>query len=72
MTSHLVTGAYLDAGQAKGLYHYLYLILDIFSRKIVGWGIYEDESAQKNAAKLIRRTHLRESVRDNPLKGLQP
>jgi len=64
MTSHLVTGAYLDAGQVKGLCHYLYLILDIFSRKIVGWGIYEDELAQ-NAAKLIRRTHLRESSRQS-------
>ena len=27
-----------------GIYFYLYLFLDIFSRKIVGWQIYETES----------------------------
>ncbi len=53
-------------GPAKGIYYYLYLILDIYSRKIVGWEIHEDESAQ-NAAKLIRKAHLREEVQDKPL-----
>ncbi len=53
-------------GPAKGVYFYLYLILDVFSRKIVGWEIHEEESAE-NAAKLIRRTHLREEVHGQPL-----
>ncbi len=53
-------------GPAKGIYYYLYLILDIYSRKIVGWESHEDESAQ-NAAKLIRKAHLREEVQDKPL-----
>ena len=29
----------------RGTGHYLYLIVDIFSRKIVGWEIHERESA---------------------------
>jgi len=33
-------------GPAKGLFFYLYLIIDIFSRKIVGWEVYESESAE--------------------------
>lgn len=53
-------------GPVKGLHFYLYLILDIFSRKIVGWEIHDVESAG-NASTLIRKTHLKESVRDNPL-----
>ena len=53
-------------GPAKGLHFYLYLILDIFSRKIVGWEIHDEESAD-NASTLIRKTHLKESIRDNPL-----
>ena len=51
---------------AKGLHFYLYLILDVFSRKIVGWEIHDEESAA-HAATLIRRTHLREDIRDKPL-----
>jgi putative transposase len=40
--------------------------MDIFSRKIVGWEIHDEESAA-HAATLIRRTHLREGIRDKPL-----
>lgn len=36
----------------KGRFYYLYVIMDIFSRKIVAWAVYEEESAQ-HAAKLI-------------------
>lgn len=36
----------------KGLYYYLYLIMDVFSRKIVGWSVEEVESAN-HAAHLI-------------------
>lgn len=53
-------------GPAKGFHFYLYLILDVFSRKIVGWEIHKEESAV-HAAKLIRRTHLREYMTDKPL-----
>ena len=54
------------ATTVKGLYFYLYLILDVFSRKIVGWEIYVEESAD-HAAKTVHKAHLRENVGGNPL-----
>lgn len=33
----------------KGLFLYLYLFLDVFSRKIVGWQVYETESSEQAA-----------------------
>lgn len=45
----------------KGLFFYLYLIMDVFSRKIVGWEVYETESADQ-ASILFRKTYLREGV----------
>ena len=53
-------------GPAKGIFFYLYLILDVFSRKIVGWEIHEEESSE-NASYLVARTHLREGVGEQPL-----
>ncbi|MEI4234669.1 ATP-binding protein [Roseovarius sp. D22-M7] len=41
-------------GPVAGMFFYLYLIVDIFSRKIVGWEVHERESADL-AATLIRR-----------------
>lgn len=46
----------------KGVFYYLYLIMDIFSRKIVGWEIYDEQSAEL-AANVFRKAHLREGVR---------
>jgi len=45
----------------KGLYFYLYLIMDVYSRKIVGWEIYAEESAS-HAANVFRKAYLREGV----------
>lgn len=45
----------------KGVHFYLYLVLDIFSRKIVGWDVHESESAE-HARDLIARTCRREGV----------
>ncbi len=53
-------------GAVKGFYFYLYLILDIYSRKIVGWEIHGEESSE-HAATLVRKTHLREGVGTRPL-----
>ena len=50
----------------KGLYFYLYLIMDVFSRKIVGWEVYAEESAD-HAAKTIRKAYLREGIAGQPL-----
>nr|WP_189672527.1 IS3 family transposase [Pseudomonas sp. SWRI154] len=38
----------------RGKYYYLYLIEDIYSRKAVGWEVYEEESGEKAAALLQR------------------
>lgn len=46
-------------GPAKGIYFYLYLILDLYSRKIVGWEIWTEESADK-ASVLVRRAIMSE------------
>ncbi len=53
-------------GPAKGIYYYLYLMLDLFSRKIVGWEIHEEETSE-NASTLIRKIHLHEKVGVKPL-----
>jgi transposase InsO family protein len=45
----------------KGLYFYLYLIMDVYSRKIVAWEIYAEESAD-HAASIARKAYLREGV----------
>ena len=46
-------------GPARGIYFYLYLILDLYSRKIIAWDIWLEESAE-NASKLVRRAVLSE------------
>jgi putative transposase len=38
--------------QVRGLYFYLYLFVDIFSRKVVGWQVFDGESAERAAALL--------------------
>lgn len=48
--------------QVRGLYFYLYMIVDIFSRKIVGWSIHEVESSE-HAAKLIKQACIDEEVK---------
>lgn len=53
-------------GFVRGLYYYLYLILDIYSRKVVGWEVHEEESSE-NASGLVLRAHLREGVGGKPL-----
>lgn len=45
----------------KGSFYYLYMIMDIFSRKIVGWEIYETQT-DKQAAKTITKAYLSEGI----------
>ncbi len=49
------------ATTVRGAFFYLYLILDIYRRKIVGWEVYAQESAE-HAARVFERAHLREGV----------
>jgi len=44
-----------------GCWFYLYLILDLYSRKIVGWEVHERDDAE-HAAHLVKRTALAEGV----------
>ncbi len=50
----------------KGAFFYLYLIMDVYSRKIVGWEVFETESAEQ-AARVFRKAHLREGIRAESL-----
>jgi len=53
-------------GPVAGMFFYLYLIVDIFSRKIVGWEVHEREAAEL-AATLIRQAVLSEGCITRPL-----
>ncbi len=50
----------------RGRWYYLYLIEDVFSRKITGAEVYETESGEQAAA-LMQRTVLREHCWRHPL-----
>ncbi len=52
------------ATPVKGSYFYLYLFMDIFSRKIVGWQIYDAESSAL-AAEVMRDICAREAIAPN-------
>ncbi len=61
-----------------GIHFYLYLFLDLFSRKVVGWQIYEDESSELAAEvmrDICRREHIKpdqvvlHSDNGSPMKG---
>ena len=51
---------YLPA-QVTGAWFYLYLIMDLYSRKIVGWEVHANDDAD-HAAHLVKRTALAEGV----------
>lgn len=48
-------------GPTKGVRYFLYTIIDIFSRKVVGWTIADNES-ETHARRLIRETCRRHGV----------
>jgi len=49
------------ATSVKGQFYYLYLFVDIFSRKIVGWQIYREESST-HAADVIKDICRQENI----------
>jgi transposase InsO family protein len=51
--------------QIQGRWFYLYLILDLYSRKVVGFEVHDTDSAE-HAAHLARRTALAEGVHAMP------
>jgi putative transposase len=50
----------------RGQYFYLYMFLDIFSRKIVGWRVHDRESADFSSA-LLTEICVRENIDKNQL-----
>lgn len=54
------------ASHVRGRFFYLYMIEDIYSRKIVGWEVHEEESGELAAA-LMQRTVFREQCFHQPL-----
>ena len=67
------------ASRIRGVFFYCYLFLDIFSRKIVGWQVYEHEGSDRAAALLediCRREGLEpgqvvlHSDNGGPMKGM--
>lgn len=50
----------------RGAYYYLYLVEDIYSRKIVGWTIEEVESTE-HGARLIERISVEQAIAEGQL-----
>src|SRR5690606_5483210 len=48
----------------RGQFYRLYMVMDVYSRMIVGWEIHEDERAE-HAATLITKACLRHRVRQD-------
>lgn len=49
------------ASEMKGVFFYLYLFMDIYSRKVIGWEVYENESAEQ-AADVLRKARMAEAM----------
>lgn len=47
--------------QVLGRFFFLYLVLDLYSRKIIGWEVHETDSSD-HAVELVRRTALAENI----------
>lgn len=50
----------------RGVFFYLYLVMDVFSRKIVGWQVYDQEQSSL-AADLIKDICLKEEINKDEL-----
>ena len=50
--------------EVKGMYFYLYMFIDIFSRKVVGWQVYERESSTL-ASEVMKDICARENIAPN-------
>lgn len=48
-------------GPIKGMHYYLYMISDLYSRKIVSWEVWEEETAE-HASELIRKAVISEKI----------
>jgi len=53
-------------GPVRGMFFYLYLIMDLYSREIVGWEVHDGENSTY-ASELVERTVLAEGCIDQPI-----
>ncbi len=53
--------------RVSGRWYYLYLILDLYSRKIVGWEVHRRDDAD-HAVKLVQRAALCEGIATRPIR----
>jgi len=53
-------------GPIRGGFYYLYMFMDIFSRKIVGWEVHENESMEKSS-RLVSRICREENINPHQL-----
>ena len=49
----------------RGIYFKLYMIIDIYSRKIVGWEVLPEETGEL-ASELVERAILSERIKGQP------
>lgn len=54
------------ASSIKGKFFYLYMIMDVYSRKIVGWAVHDQEDMELSAA-LISEACFNEKVQEHQL-----
>ncbi len=54
------------ASQVRGQFFYLHMFMDVFSRKIVGYEVYEEESGE-HAVTVLQRAMLAEQCFDKPV-----
>jgi len=52
--------------QVRGLFFYLYAVIDLYSRKLVAWEVHASENADL-AAELVERARWREKLAGKPL-----
>jgi len=50
------------SSQIKGIFFYLYLIMDVYSRKIVGFQVYDKESSEY-ASDVVQHACNREGIK---------
>jgi len=50
----------------RGTFYYLYMVEDIFSRKVVGWAVHESENSE-HSARLMEETCAREGISPDQL-----
>lgn len=54
-------------GPISGAFYYLYMFMDVWSRKIVGWEVHENEDMEKSS-KLIEDIYQQEGLKDGDVR----